>query len=253
MTIPDKAELIRLANIDPTPDPKFVSVLYGDMGSRKTTTAASMVKERGLLLSSDDSWKVLLNPEHSALYAKLKVIKLESFSQFEYIDFSPPYDTVIWDTISHSVDAFLDLLYDEASWSGTNLRGKITTNNTELKKLKLETLAPMDYRVTRDALRPILNRLFDTTTAHLVFTSQFKEPVPGLSKEPRIRPDIPAATFKPIGTRADIIGYCKGNGNNYTVDVTNNLTQLGKSRIRSIQGNMPQGAFVTAYKEHVFK
>jgi hypothetical protein len=68
-----------------------------------------------------------------------------------------------------------------------------------------------------------------------------------------VRPDISAATFKIVGTRADIIGHCKANGSKFTVDVTNNLTQLGKSRIESIQGNMDQGVFVTAYKEYVFK
>lgn len=253
MTTPiSKEEIIRQANRDATPDPKFVSVLYGDMGSRKTITACSMVNERGLLLSSDDSWKSLLNERHRELYSKIKVIPLEGFSQFEYIDFDG-FDTVIWDTLSQSVDSFLDLLYDEAKWSGTNIRQQITTTNAELKKMQLETLAPMDYRVTRDGLRPILNRLFRNTDAHLIFTSQVREPLPNLSKETKFRPDIPAATFKPVGTRADIIGYTKVNGSKATVDVTSNLTQLGKTRIESIQGNMDQGAFIAAYKEHVFK
>ncbi len=243
---------VKQANRDATPEPKFVSVLYGDMGSRKTTTAASMVQERGLLLTSDDSWKSLLNDRHRELYSKVKITPLEGFSQFQYINFDG-YDTIIWDTLSQSVDSFLDLLYDEAGWSGTNLRQKITTNNAELKKMNLETLAPMDYRVTRDALRPILNRLFRETNAHLVFTSQVREPLPNLSKESKYRPDIPAATFKPVGTRADIIAYTKVNGSKATVDVTSNLTQLGKSRIESIQGNMDQDAFIKAYKEHVFK
>jgi hypothetical protein len=252
MTTISNEEIIAEANADPTSSPWWVSILYGDMGSRKTCTAASMVKERGLLLTSDDSWKVLLSPRHKDIYSKLKVTKITGFSQFKYIDFES-YDTIIWDTLSHSVDTFLDLLYDEAGWSGTNLRGKVTTKNKELMSMNLETLAPMDYRVTRDALRPIFNRLFESTNANLIFTSQVKEPIQGLSKETKFRPDIPHATFKPVGTRADIIGYCKANGTKFTVDVTNNLTQLGKTRIESIQGNMDQGAFISAYKEYVFK
>jgi AAA domain len=250
MTTPSKEELIKLANADPTPLPWWVTVLYGDMGTRKTTTACSMVNERGLLLSSDDSWKVLLNPKHKDIYSKLKVIKLSAFSQFDYIDFDG-YDTIIWDTLSHSVDTFLDLVYDKADWSG-KYRDKLTTTDPELKKLNLETLAPVDYRITRDALRPIFNRLLENTSAHIIFTSQFKEPIPGLSKNSQTRPDISPATFKPIGTRADIIAYTKANGNKFYADVTNNLSQLGKSRIASIQGNMTQEAFVAAYKEYVF-
>ncbi len=251
MTTTSKEELIKAANEDPTPLPWWVTVLYGDFWTRKTATACSMVNEKGLLLSSDDSWKVLLNSKHKEIYDKIKVIKLTGFSQFEHINFEG-YDTIIWDTLSHSVDSLLDLVYDKADWAG-KYRDKLVTRDEELKKLNIETLAPVDYRVTRDALRPIFNRLLTETKAHIVFTSQFKEPIPGLSKNPQVRPDISPATFKPVGTRADIIAHCKVNGNKATVDVTNNLTQLGKSRIESIQGNMDQGAFVTAYKEYVFK
>lgn len=253
MTTLSREELIEEANKDATVDPNYVTVIYGDYGSRKTTTAVSMVQERGLLLSADDSWKVLLNPRHSDIYAKVKdnIKPLTGFSQLEYINFNDGYDTIIWDTVSQSVDAFLDLLYDEAGWSGTQIRQKINSKNPELKNL--EVLAAMDYRVTRDKLRPTLNRLFKETNAHIIFTSQMTEPLPGLSQNQQKRPSIPQATFKIIGTRADIIAHVKGNGNKFTADVTQSLTQLGKSRIESIQGAMDLETFVTKYKETVFK
>lgn len=249
-TTPSADELKRLANLPPVADPKYVSVLFGDFGSRKTTTASSMVNERGLLLSTDDSWKVLLNPRHRELYEKLTIVNLEGLTQLQYIDFEA-YDTIIWDTVSHSVDTFLDLLYDEAGWGG-KYRDRITTKNKSLAAMNLETLAPVDYRITRDALRPYLNRLFKETTAHIIFTSQLTEPLPGLSANQQKRPSIPQATFKIIGTRADIIALASGNGNNFTADVTNGLTQLGKSRLEGIQGKMSQDAFVAKYKEIVF-
>lgn len=238
------------ANRDPEPTNRRVSVLYGDFGSRKTTTAASMVNERGLLLTTDDSWTSLLNPRHREVYSKLKITPVTGISQFEYIDFKG-YDTVIWDTLSQTVDEFLDLMYDEADWAG-KIREKINTKNTELKKLNVQALGAMDYRVTRDTLRPVFNKLFRETEANLIFTCQFKQPMQGLSSDQRVRPDIPAATFKVIGTRADLIGHTKAVNGKYVVDFTNNLTQLGKSRIESIEGSMNPETFIANYKKVVF-
>lgn len=256
MNIPSKEELIKEANKDPTVDPHRVSILYGDHGKRKTTTAVSMVNERGLLLSSDDSWKVLLNDRHKELLTKVEIKSLTGISQLDYIDFVE-YDTIIWDTVSQSVDVFLDLLYDEGTWIGKDgrpaYREQIVSKNPELEGL--EILAPADYRVTRDKLRPAFNRLFYETDAHIIFTSQVTEPLPGLSKDKRARPSIPAATFKVIGTRADIIGYITpGNSGKFTIDMTeNSLTMLGKSRIEGLQGKMNLDAFVEKYKEIIFK
>jgi len=252
MTTPSKDKLIEEANKDGTISPNRVTVLYADYGKRKTTTACSMVQNHGLLLSSDDSWKVLLNDRHKDIYSKIKVTNLEGLSQFDYIDFNG-YDTIIWDTVSQSVDEFLDILSAEAKWTGTQLRQKITSNNPIIKNL--EALAPMDYRVTRDFFRPVLNKLFKETNAHIIFTSQFKEPMAGLSKDTQTRPDIPAATFKIIGTRADIIGYIKpANRGIFEIDMTeNSMTSLGKSRIEGLQGKMNLDVFVNKYKEIVFK
>lgn len=248
MTTPD--ELKAEANKDVTVDPYYVTVLYGDYGSRKTTTACSMVGERGLLISSDDSWKVLLNPRHREIYAKVKdsIIGYTGLSQLAYIDFSG-YDTIIWDTLSQSVDMYLDMLYDEAKWSG-NMREKITTTNKELKGT--ETLGFVDYRVTRDKFRPVLNRLFKQTDANIIFTSQMTEPIPNVGNQLK-RPSIPSATFKIVGTRADLIACIKGSSNKFTADVVQGVTQLGKSRIESIQGAPDLDTFVSKYKEIVFK
>lgn len=254
MTIPPKLtseELKEIANRDATTSAYRVSVLYGDFGKRKTTTACSMVNERGLLLSSDDSWKVLLNSRHSNLKDKIKVVKLEGLKQLDSIDFEG-YDTIIWDTISKSVDRYLDLLYDNSTWGG-KYREKITTNHSDLKGV--EILAPMDYRVTRDIFRPVLDRLFNETEAHIIFTSQMKEPIPGLSKTMENRPDVPAATFKIIAERADVIANIRAaNRGKFIVDLTEgSVAYLAKSRIEGLQGQMDSEDFVSTYKGIVFK
>jgi hypothetical protein len=249
MTTLDKLKEEANKDID-TPSPNYVTVLYGDYGSRKTTTACSMIKEKGLLISSDESWKVLLNSRHKESYAKVKdAIKgYDGLTQLEYMNFDG-YDTIIWDTFSHSVDMYLDLLYDKAKWSG-NSREKIITTYPSL--MGTETLGFVDYRVTRDKFRPVLNKLFKETNAHIIFTSQMTEPISGFGGNQQKRPAVPQATFKIVGTRADLIANCKAVGTKFVADVTQNLTQLGKSRIESIQGSMDLDTFVTKYKGVAF-
>lgn len=248
------AEYRAEANKDAAISKYRVTILYGEYGKRKTTTACSMVKDKGLLLTSDDSWKVLLNPRHSGLASKIKPTPLEGIKQLEYVDMEG-YDTIIWDTVSQSVDVFLDLLYDQGSWKsktgGPAYREQIVTKNAELKGL--EILAPVDYRVTRDYLRPAFNKLFQETNAHIIFTSQVTNPLPGLSPDMMCRPSIPASTFKVIATRADIIAQLKPLGKKFVANMAeDSLTSLGKSRIEGLQGSMDLDAFVATYKEIVF-
>jgi hypothetical protein len=246
MTTP--GELKELANRDATTSAHRVSILYGDHGKRKTTTACSMVNERGLLLSSDDSWKVLKNPRHKEIFDKLHIIKLEGLSQLELIDFDD-YDTVIWDTFSASVDMYIDMLYDEASWT-KNYREQIVSKNEELKKV--EILSAMDYRVTRDIFRPALGK-FLNLPANIIFTSQWNEPMKGLSPDMTRKPGIPNATFKIIATRADIIACIRPETRSFVADVTeNSLAYLGKSRVEGLEGKMPLDTFVAKYKELTF-
>ena len=238
-----------LANQDPTVNPYWVSVIYGDYGKRKTVTACSMVNERGLLLSSDDSWKVLLNKRHKNIDSKIKKIKLSGLSQFDYIDFVG-YDTIIWDTVSRSVADFISLLLKHSKWGGNN-REKLITAHTELKNL--ENVGISDYRVTRDKFEPIFYKLFELP-AHLIFVAQATEPFPGLSKDQRIRPMIPAATFQPIAERADLIVNLRPENRKFVADLTEgSLAYLAKSRIEGLQGKMDLDDFITEYKEFVFK
>ncbi len=245
-----REQMIARANADPTFSPYYVSVLYADYGKRKTTTACSMVKEKGLLLSSDDSWKVLRNSCHKEIFDKITVRKLTTLTDLNYMEIGG-YDTIIWDTVSKSIDRYLDTLSSEADWNGA-YRDKINTKNEELKGTTV--LALMDYRVTRDAFRPILDKFFNSVDSHIIFTSQMTTPIPGLGKNQQIRPSIPDATFKIIGERADIIAQlAPGNRGIFNADVSeNSATRLGKSRLETIQGQMNLDSFVQKYKEFVF-
>ncbi len=244
------------ANADPKPAPNYVSVIYGDYGKRKTSTACSMSKERGLLLCSDDSWKVLLNPRHRTLAARIKVINLQGLKQLEYVDFTG-YDTIIWDTISRSVGDYLNVLHSNAKWGG-NHRATLQVDKKGLHPFEVpdvtDNLAPIDYLACKNAFEPVLNELFKLD-AQIIFTSQMTEPIQGLSKDQRARPKVSDATFQLIGERSDIIGMMKpGNAGKFYVDMSENVTtMLGKSRIEGLQGQMLLDDFITKYKEIAFK
>lgn len=253
--MPTVDELKELANADPTIDPNYVNIIYGDFGKRKTVTACSMVNERGLLLSSDDSWKVLLNSRHREVFGKIKPVTLEGLKQLEYIDFDG-FDTIIWDTFSRSVQTYLSILHKHSNWGG-KYRERLNVNTRDLGEFEapivLENTAPVDYLATRDAFQPVLEHFYNLP-AHIIFTSQLTEPIPGLSKDQRNRPAIPGATFQLIAERADIIAQLKPENRKFVADMSENLsTMLGKSRIEGLEGKMDLDGFITKYKEIVFK
>lgn len=236
------------ANKDPEPSPYRRTILYGDHGKRKTATAAAMVGERGLLLSTDGSWTTLLNPRHAEDYKKLKITPVTGISQFDHIKLSG-YDTIILDTGSELVDMYLDLLYDEAKWGG-NIREKIMTNHKELKNVQV--LGLMDYRVTRDIFRPLFRRLFNQE-AHIIITSQWNDPIKNMSPDMVRRPAIPNATFKVLARHSDLIVNIRPESGKFVADMTaESSVYLGKSRIEGIEGKMPLSTFVSKYKEYVF-
>jgi hypothetical protein len=243
------SDLTKAANEEVSLSPYRVTVLYGDHGKRKTTTACSMVNEKGLLLNSDDSWKTLLKSRHKDIFDKLKIISYHGLSQLEHIDFND-YDTVIWDTFSASVDMYIDLLYDTAKWKDGKYREKIITDNKDLKGL--EILAPMDYRVTRDIFRPALDKLLKLPV-HWVFTSQVNEPIKGLSPDMTKKPAIPNSTFKILARKADIIGQILPVNKKFMIHMEeDSISYLGKSRIEGIEGKMNVEDFVVKYKEIAF-
>lgn len=232
----------------PEVSPFFVTCLYGEFGKRKTTTACSLVREKGLLISADNSWKVLKRERHGSLFDKVTIIGYDGLSQLDYIDYED-FDTVIFDTLSKMVDNYLDLLLDKANWGGRNFRESLSSREKELKGI--EVPAPMDYRVVRDQFRPAFTRLMEAK-AHKVFTFHVNDPIEGLSKDTVRRPRMPASTWSMIAELADVIGWLRGGRKGFTISVDeNSLAYIGKSRLDGIEGEMSIEAFIEAYHNNL--
>lgn len=255
MKLTDRIPVLDLDSATP-PTNKRLTVLYGEIGKRKTTTACSMVKENGLLISADNSWIVLKRDVHKELRKKVKLIHYDSASQLLHIDYKP-YDTVVLDTGTAMVDRYLDLLLKKARWTkGDGYRERLSPidsrdkNNPDL--VDLTDLAPADYKVTRDKFRPIFHYLAHEVDAHIIITCHINEPGP-LSRSPVRMPRMPTATWKALGELANIIGVIEGNdGRGFTVNVDESSAAFVlKSQIDGISGRMPLATFVERYREGI--
>jgi hypothetical protein len=225
------------------------TILYGQTGKRKTTTACRMVKERGLLISADHSWDVLFKPENKALRNIIDLRIYDGLSELDYIDYSG-YDTIIADPITSMVDRFGDLLLKDASWAG-KFREKLSTINPELKGVT--TKAMIDYMVIRDAFQPALNRLM-TLPAHIIFTAHVNSPIKVTQDtDMTLRPSLPGKTWEIISKPASIIGYIETKGRDkVTVNVSETASYcVAKSRVSGISGVMDLEEFIKAYREIV--
>lgn len=217
--------------------------LYGEFGKRKTTTACGLIVEHGLLISADNSWKVLKRTIHKDLLDKTELVVYDGLSQLEYINYTN-YDTVIFDTFSKMVDNYLDLLLDNATWGG--YREKLKSEREDLKGL--EVVAPIDYRVLRDQFRPVLSHIMAQPVTK-VFTFHVNDPIPGLSKDDTRKPRIPNSTWSMIAELADVIGYLHSKGKEIVVGVDEKrFGYVGKSRIDGVEGEMPIAEFIAAIK-----
>lgn len=225
----------------------WTTVLFGDTGKRKTTSACAMVKERGLLVSADDSWKVLDKPIHKDLKDRTDLVVYDSASQLDFLNFGD-YDTVILDTVSSMIERFLDLLHEEARWSSPKYREAIITDNKELNGTTI--IGRPDYHATRNKFRPIVERLCRKAPAHIIFTAHVGDPTEDdLTRRPR----IPNATWKIIKEFADIIGYIRPKGKGgFSIGVDESAVgYVGKSRLDGVSGEMDLDSFVTRYREKV--
>lgn len=227
--------------------PFKTSVLYGDTGKRKTTTAFEMVLQRGLHVCADDSWKILEKDIHSDLRDMIEFVVYESPSQLDYLKFDG-FDTVILDPINIMVDVYLDLLYEKADWGGS-YREKLVTRDPELKGTSI--LHSMDYRVTRDRFRPIVERL-QSAPIHVIYVAHVNQPVKGLTTDTTLRPVLPNATWQAIARPADIIGYITPGSKGFTIGIDeSSMSYAGKSRVQGISGKMSLDDFVQAYRKAV--
>lgn len=106
---------------------KFLKTfIYGEYGTGKTVLAASLVQNKGLVISTDSGTDSLFN--HPELLEKIDMIPYQGLSQLTAIGKAiteghpdyVQYDTVWVDTISQVQEEYLDFLNENFTFSGNH-------------------------------------------------------------------------------------------------------------------------------------
>lgn len=178
--------------------------LYGDFGVGKTTLAGKIAKVVGgeiCLINTDSAWTTLQRDEELAKritryqFDSLPQIRMIVQAHNEGIEPFVNYRTLIWDTVTTSIDRVL----------------------RELVRLKPETggnhpdptlEAYKHYRLAANSLKDTVD-LIKESDLNVIYTGHVRTPTDGdKSKEKfAIRPNSPEASYNVIGQEVNLIGW----------------------------------------------
>lgn len=219
-------------------------LLYGGWGVGKTKLACEVGQKPMHLVTepSDDTladWPELRSRVDVVEYGGVNHLKLiaEAFEKGLY-----PHDTLIVDTVSELIEEQLDAIKD--GWkSAKDTRPKFTGKGGNVD---LEVVGTDDYRLVRDALRPVVKRLCMLPKTNVIFVAHEREPTwtdeANLNKDgkplPPMRPDLPSQTLKMIAKRVSVVGRMTRVGDKRTLSfrTDDRLKEEVKSRILELDG-----------------
>lgn len=218
-------------------------LLYGSWGVGKTKLACEVGLRPMHLVTepSDDTlrdWPDLAAKVDVVEYGGVNHLKLiaEAFEKGLY-----PHDTLIVDTVSELIEEQLDAIKD--GWkSSKDTRPKFAGKGGNPD---LEVVGTDDYRLVRDALRPVVKRLC-MLPINLIFIAHEREPTWSDDKKlkddgvplPPMRPDLPSQTLKMIAKRVSVVGRMTRDGDKRTLSFRTDarLKEEVKSRIKELDG-----------------
>lgn len=231
-----RAELDRLGEpMSALQEPRlFRGLIYGDPGAGKTDLAVKLAQEvtepedRIVLVSSDSAWVTVLKyPEIAARTTKLdftgfSLLRALAQGREEGDEKWGDVGTVIWDTVSRSVDRILRNLADNLKF-------------TEQRHPDLE--AYPHYRLVEKHLGKTIKEL-NQSKLNVIYTAHIREPSEK-DREKRkyaIRPNMPEASFKVVAEEVALIGWLAkeeaGAKRQITLEGTKSVT--AKSQISTI-------------------
>jgi AAA domain len=224
------AELERLSQpVEAMTEPKLLRVvLYGDPGSAKTTTALHLVKSKGIHVTTDSAWVVVY--KYPEIVPKMTRVPFEGFSQLRLICQAKAagvepwasYDTLIWDTVSASVDLSL-------------------RNLVNAKKFK-DQIDPdaeswTHYRLVERKLRETVDSL-NKSDFNVIYLAHVR--IPGDADKARqqfaVRPSMPEACYKILAQETSMVGLCHRDPKDKVrrIQLDGDLRTTAKSQISTI-------------------
>lgn len=231
-TITDKEELF------------YKGVLYGEFGTRKTTTALRCRENKAILIHADRGWQVYKNhpeemPEDEIVpvtYSGLSQIKMILEAIAEGVDPFAGSDLIVLDTISQMQEEYIDFLLENTKYTG-KFREKPTPNTgSGLKSEDIPEVPGMpDYHLARNKLRPVVSLLVKAPI-NVIFLGHIREPGPIEKADGKLekRINLTEALYKVIARDATFIGLTRKEKGDFTVDFEPKNTQSAKSQIPSL-------------------
>lgn len=220
--------------------PRFYKgFLYGEYGVGKTIWSCSLVRKRGLLVSTDQGRNAIFN--HPDLLDKIDVVDYDGLAQLdgigqaitEGLEKFTKYDVVIIDTISQIQEEYLDWLNENYKWSG-NHREKANANRGS-GLAELETIGLPDYKVTRDNMRKPIKSLIKAPV-DVVFIAHLREPSAMEQQKGKLvrRPTLTEAVFKLIAREVSFMGLMEREGAKRTIQFKTDRKTVSKSQIQAL-------------------
>lgn len=233
-------ELQALVDTISDPDERYWNgVLYGEFGTRKTTTGLRTSRKRAILLHADRGWNVYQNHPEEFKSENIIPLKYEGLAQVRAIveavvENQEPFndvDLIQLDTVSQMQENYID-------WLGENFvifgREKATPK-PGVKEQEVALTGLPDYHLTRNKMRPVIELLVNAPV-NTLFLAHVREPNAMEKQAGKLerRPNLTEAVYKIVARDAQFIGYMQREGDKYTVDFTPKKTQSAKSQIPAL-------------------
>lgn len=201
---------------------------YADAGMGKTSLGVHCVGNKGLAITSDSAWTVINS--YPEVAPKWDRIRFEGFSQvraiaeahIEGLDRWAEYDTLLWDTVSASVNNML--------------RVTASSKGREVEEWP-------DYRIVERYLTDTIE-ILNKTKLNIIYTAHLRFPTEADAKNKQlyaVRPSMPEASYLAIAREVNLVGYLTrddvGKKRRIQVEPTKRVT--AKTQIPSI----PEGIY----------
>jgi hypothetical protein len=222
----------------------FKGVLYGEFGTRKTTTALRCRENKAVLLHADRGWQVYKNHPEEFPDGEIIALEYESPSQIKAVveaiaegqDIFEGVDLLVLDTFSQMQENFLDLVLEHTDYGGKFRDRPTIKAGSHLKKSDIPDVPAMvDYHLSRNKLRPIVELLIKAPF-NVIFLGHTREPgaIERADGKLEKRINLTEALYKVLARDATFIGLTRREKGNFTIDFEPKNTQSAKSQIPSL-------------------
>lgn len=218
----------------------YKGLLYGEFGTRKTTTALRCARNKAVLIHADRGWQVIHNHEDEFPPDRVIPLEYQGLSQIKavieaIVDGQEPFndvDLIVLDTISQMQEEYIDFLVENTSYKSANFREQAMPK-TGVKGFEATEVPGMaDYHLARNKIRPVVTALVKAPV-NVIFLAHLREPSPIERNNGKLekRPNVTEALYKVLARDATFIGYMRKDKEGFVVDFEPKNTQSAKSQI----------------------